>query len=281
MDSRFSAFRTPLSWSALLAALTLTACDSAPVSPTLAPSTQGLDAKASASPAADSDDDATDDGPDIRRLKHLVVIYLENRSFDNLYGEFPGANGLPASIQYPQVDANGTPYQTLPAIPNSAIAFPTNLANAPFSIEQYAAPDVKTRDLVHRYYQEQTQIDGGKMDKFALVSDAKGLVMGYYHTMNLPLAHEVSNYTVCDNFFHGAFGGSFLNHFWLIAAQTPTFPGAPTSGIAQLDALGNLVKDGFVTPDGRGEHDLHGQQPASRHGPGGEPGPESDLPEHR
>ncbi|HXZ43901.1 MAG TPA: alkaline phosphatase family protein, partial [archaeon] len=27
------------------------------------------------------------------RIHHLVVIYLENRSFDNLYGEFPGANG--------------------------------------------------------------------------------------------------------------------------------------------------------------------------------------------
>jgi phospholipase C len=66
----------------------------------------------------------------------------------------------------------------------------------------------------------------------------------------LPLAAEAARYTLCDNFFHAAFGGSFLNHFWLIAAQTPAFPNAPAAAIAQVDASGNLVRDGFVTPDG-------------------------------
>jgi len=75
-------------------------------------------------------------------------------------------------------------------------------------------------------------------------------VMGYYHTAGLPLAHEAEQYTLCDNFFHAAFGGSFLNHFWLIAARTPVFPSAPAAIVAQLDAQGNLVKDGAVTPDG-------------------------------
>jgi acid phosphatase len=74
--------------------------------------------------------------------------------------------------------------------------------------------------------------------------------MGFYHTAHLPLAAEASRYTLCDNFFHAAFGGSFLNHFWLIAAQTPVFPDAPASAVAKLDANGNLVTDGFVTPDG-------------------------------
>jgi phospholipase C len=103
---------------------------------------------------------------------------------------------------------------------------------------------------VHRYYQEQQQIDGGKMDKFAAVSDAKGLVMGYYHTAHLPLATEAAQNVLMDNFFHAAFGGSFLNHIYLISAQAPTFPGAPASIVAQLDAAGNLIKDGAVTPDG-------------------------------
>ena len=57
-------------------------------------------------------------------------------------------------------------------------------------------------------------------------------------------------YTLCDNFFHSAFGGSFLNHIWLIAAASPVFPKAPVALIAQLDASGNLIKDGAVTPDG-------------------------------
>src|SRR3989442_15596600 len=39
--------------------------------------------------------------PELRQLDHIVVIYLENRSFDNLYGEFPGANGLAAASGAP------------------------------------------------------------------------------------------------------------------------------------------------------------------------------------
>jgi phospholipase C len=189
------------------------------------------------------------DVPGFDRLKHVVVIYLENHSFDNLYGEFPGANGLAnAGATSTQVDGSGNPFATLPF--NTGAPFPTNLPNAPFNIEQFVPSNMKIPDLVHRFYQEQQQIDGGRMDQFALVSDVKGESMGYYHTAGLPLATLAARYVLCDNFFHAAFGGSFLNHFWLIAARTPVFPNAPASAIAQLDAAGNLVKDGFVTPDG-------------------------------
>jgi phospholipase C len=223
-----------------LVALALTGCDSSPATPAGAARLLGA-AAATAGRAGD---------PELRRLDHIVVIYLENRSFDNLYGEFPGADGLasPAASAFPQVNASGTPYVTLPAIPSAF--FPPALPNAPFSIEQYVPANHRTIDLVHRFYQEQTQIDHGRMDKFALVSDAKGLVMGFYHTAHLPLAAAAQRYTLCDQFFHGAFGGSFLNHFWLVAARTPVFPNAPASVVVQLDANGNLVRDGFVTPDG-------------------------------
>ena len=182
-------------------------------------------------------------------IQHVVVIYLENHSFDNTYGEFPGADGLPHNRrEFTQVDSSGNPFATLPEVSGSP--FPTDLKNAPFPIERYVAATVPTIDLVHRFYQEQMQIDHGRMDKFALVSDAKGLSMGFYHTSDLPLSAEAMRYTLCDNFFHAAFGGSFLNHFWLIAARTPVFPNAPSTAVAVLDAQGNLVKDGFVTPDG-------------------------------
>src|SRR4029077_5530007 len=158
-------------------------------------------------------DPGRDGDPALRGLEHIIVIYLENHSFDNVYGEFAGANGLAGATGAPlQVDASATPFTTLPAVPGMA-STPTNLPNAPFNIEQFVPANVPTRDLVHRFYQEQSQIDGGRMDRFALVSDAKGLVMGFYHTAGLPLAAEAARYTLCDNFFHGAFGGSFLNHF--------------------------------------------------------------------
>ena len=108
---------------------------------------------------------------------------------------------------------------------------PLGLPNHVFDISQFVPENQLTVDLVHRYYQEQAQIDGGKMDKFVTVSDAKGLSFGYYPTATLPLVQLINSMpdqaTVLDHFFHGAFGGSFLNHIWLISAQTPIFPNAP------------------------------------------------------
>jgi phospholipase C len=49
------------------------------------------------------------------KINHIIVIYLENRSFDNLFGRFPRANGLGrASNTAPQVNADGQPYARLP-----------------------------------------------------------------------------------------------------------------------------------------------------------------------
>ena len=50
--------------------------------------------------------------------------------------------------------------------------------------------------------------------------------MGNYDTRSLPIyqylhAHGHPHYAIADNFFQGAFGGSFLNHQWLIAAAPP------------------------------------------------------------
>lgn len=189
--------------------------------------------------------------PGINKVNHVVVIYLENHSFDNLYGQFSGANGLSnaTAANTTQVDASGTAYTSLPAIPGTS-AFPTNLANNYFNIDQYIPADQEIPDVLHRYYQEQMQIDGGKMDKYAQYNTSKGLSQGYYKTSLLPLLPIAQKYVLCDNFFHSAFGGSFLNHQWLIAAASPTFPGAPASMVAKLNADGSVASDGAVTPDG-------------------------------
>src|SRR4029077_9742300 len=164
-------------------------------------------------------------------INHLVVIYDENHSFDNLYGLFKGANGISraSATSTTQIDmATGQPYTCLPQTDSHLVG--TCLSNQPFDITQFVAADQKTRDLVHRYYQEQVQIDGGKMDKFVTVSDAKGLSVGYYPTDQLPVAAEAEQYVLQDNFFHAAFGGSFLNHQWLICACTPVYQNAVRDG---------------------------------------------------
>ena len=193
------------------------------------------------------------------KINHVVVIYLENRSFDNMYALFPGADNLLGKTKWlPQVDKDGKLYAELPPVidtddkPHHVDArFPLHLSNAPFMIDQYVPQNEATGDLVHRFYQNQLQIDGGKNDKFAAYSDAAGLVMGFYDARNTKMWSYAKQYTLADHFFQGAFGGSFLNHMMLVCACAPKFAGdAPESIKAQLDAKGELVKDGMLTPDG-------------------------------
>ncbi|HET6451866.1 MAG TPA: alkaline phosphatase family protein, partial [Spirochaetia bacterium] len=193
------------------------------------------------------------------RVKHIVVIYQENWSFDSLYGKFPGANGIanagPFSLA--QVGRDGAPLSAAPAPLNGKDPDPhfsaLNLAAAlkPFDLRKYIAPDVRTGDIVHRFYTQQLQIDGGRMDKFVAWSDNGGLVMSYMDATNMPEGRLAQEFTICDNFFHAAFGGSFLNHMFLIAAAAPVFPNAPASLVATPpDASGTTVADKVVTPDG-------------------------------
>jgi phospholipase C len=78
--------------------------------------------------------------------------------------------------------------------------------------------------------------------------------MGVYDTTELPVykylhsdAHP--HYAIADNFFQAAFGGSFLNHQWLIAAATPTVPGAAQDGTS-ADRHSVVDRNGFVQTKG-------------------------------
>jgi len=194
------------------------------------------------------------------KIDTFVVIYLENRSFDHLFGAFPGANGLAnAGAAAIQTDENDKPYETLPPVldlrpkpPAPYAAITDKLPNGPFPMHKYYKPSEKLGSLIHAYYQQQEQINGGKMDKFALVSDAKGYAMANFDGSELTLWDYAKRYALADNFFHAAFGGSFLNHFWLVCACTPVYPNAPEKIVAKLDAKGKMIKDGYVSPDGFG-----------------------------
>ena len=192
------------------------------------------------------------------KIEHVIVIYQENWSFDGLFGKFPGANGLArAGAAIHQVDKNGKPLATLPqpldtsgkpATPDKR--FPASLAVEPYDLTSYVAPGEKTGDMVHRFYQNQHQINGGKNDKYVAWSDNGGLVMSYYDATDMPLGKLAKEFTLADNFFQAAFGGSFLNHFWLVSASSPAWANPPADKVITLDAHGMLVKDGIVTPDG-------------------------------
>ncbi|MDE2384647.1 MAG: acid phosphatase [Alphaproteobacteria bacterium] len=228
------------------------------------------------------------DDAGLSKIGTVVVIYAENRSFDNLYGQFPGAEGLqnlkPEQTQ--QLDRDGKPMAELPPswggltakdiTPAVTEDQTRHLANAPYRIDDAKgfnlAYDKPTRDLWHRFYQEQMQIDGGKNNKFAAWADGGGAVMGTYDGSSLPLWAVAKKYVLADHFFMGAFGGSFLNHFMLVCACVPKYPDAansPAKGkIAAVNEDGVSLKvkadspasalqgtpkfenDGALTPDG-------------------------------
>ena len=210
-------------------------------------------------PAILAGDASAQGGPvGIANIDTVVVIYAENRSFDSLYGSFPGANGwqnvTPANST--QVDRDGSPLKELPPVWNGLTAKgvtppvteaqTAHLPNQPFAIDDpkgfNTSLSVTTRDLWHVFYQNQMQIDGGKNDRFAAFADSGGLVMGHYDGTKLPLWSVAQKYVLADNFFQGAFGGSFLNHFQFACACTPVYPNAdqsPAKGlIAAVDADG-------------------------------------------
>ena len=205
-------------------------------------------------------------------VQNIVVIYAENRSFDGLFGSFPGAHGLsevvdstgaPTSAYVAQKDRDGTALTKLPQAWGGATAAgnPTavtqaqtdNLANAPFGIEKgfmanggamLTTLDV-TRDLAHRFFENIMEINGGSNDMFAAWEDAGGLTMGHWDYSHSKLWALAQQYVLADNFFEGAYGGSFLNHQYLICACAPSVPGSYiTSNNPSVNVLGTANSKG-------------------------------------
>ena len=168
-------------------------------------------------------------------VKNVVVIYLENRSFNNLFADFPGVaqplSSVPASVSQ-QKDRDGSVLPTLPKIWGGMVPARQNLGgkdylikedqvqglpNAPFKLLDLDAKPLPegliTRDLIHSFYNNQMQINGGKNDGFVAWGDSGGLVMGRYGetSKNLGLFQIAREYTLCDNFFMAAFGFTLNN----------------------------------------------------------------------
>jgi acid phosphatase len=231
----------------------------------------------------------------LSKINHIVVIYEENHSFDNLYGGWEGVNGRqnadPAHTT--QVDQFGNPFGCLqqldvnltsPPLPvtctDPAHGIASAFQNTWFTIDDFIKPTDTTcpqpkqefsrpngwlkgtgtpggctRDLVHEFYQEQYQLNGGQQNRYMSGSDSVGTTMGVYDTRALPIYTYLHSgghphYAIADDFFQSAFGGSFLNHQWLITAQTPVYPGAAASLHSIIDSNGMPVAYPQYTPTG-------------------------------
>ncbi len=188
------------------------------------------------------------------QVKTVVVIYAENRSLNNLFADFPGVEKPLSALtakDFQQRDRDGSVLSALPpswggvlqvgpqtvdgVTYPSEVQFQESLPNAPFALKGPQGEDLPlslvTRDLWHVFYQNQMQINGGKNDGFVAWGDSGGLVMGHYAQSRyaLRLWDVAKEFVLCDNFFQGAFGGSFLNHQYLISATAPFYPNAAQS----------------------------------------------------
>jgi phospholipase C len=131
-------------------------------------------------------------------IEHIIVVMMENRSFDHLLGWLPGANGTQAGLSY--TDSSGE-------------AHPTHRLST-FVGCSHPDPD-------HTYEGGRSEYDGGNMDGWLRTSSNDTFSIGYYEEADLPFyAALARNFTTLDNYFASILSSTFPNRVFQHAAQT-------------------------------------------------------------
>ncbi len=137
--------------------------------------------------------------PEESGIEHIVLVMMENRSFDHFLGWLPNADGQQAGITY--LDADGVAHETHPLVPD-------------FTGCTHPDPD-------HSYLGGRLQYDGGAMDGFLRSGKNDDYAIGFYVEEDRPFFNALArNYTTLDHYFCSILGPTFPNRFFLHAAQT-------------------------------------------------------------
>jgi phospholipase C len=178
-------------------------------------------------------------------IKHLVVIFQENVSFDHYFATYPNA-----------ANTDGTTFTAKPGTPsvnglNAPLADPNNPnSTQPFRLSHAQAV---TCDQDHKYTDEEKAVDSGLMDKFVETvgvgtpcfgspdyGKGKGLVMGYYDgNTATALWNYAQAFAMSDNSYGTTFGPSTPGALNLVAGQTHGF--ATTS--SAVTSNGSVIGD--------------------------------------
>jgi len=205
-------------------------------------------------------------------IDHIVVLFLENRSFDHLFGTYPGADGL-AAYRGKQADKSGVAYPVLPqplgkdGKPDAR--FPADLPDAPFAMLRFVRPLDETNNPIHRFYHMQRQYgagaDGIAMGRWVAEGTSGGGTMGHYDGSAIPVQWRLAEeFVLLDHYYQGIHGGSFANHFYLISGGLAVYPDAPPALRAEIAPDGRVVRDGDVDPDGHVVNNLDPPYPPQR-----------------
>ena len=151
------------------------------------------------------------------KIEHIVFIVKENRSFDNYFGTFPGADGATTAI-----------------------------ISSGEEIDLGHTPDRLPRDLGHEWEDTHLSMDAGKMDRFDLIPG--GSVNGDMLNMSQYLDFDIPNYwnyaehfVLADHMFASLAGPSFPNHLYTVAATSGGVFTNPNSLAWGCDAAPNVT----------------------------------------
>jgi phospholipase C len=136
--------------------------------------------------------------PGASNIEHIVVVMMENRSFDHFLGWLPGSRGTQAGLSYK--DSSGEAHPT-------------------WHLNTYAGCSHPDPD--HSYAGGRSEVDGGKMDGWLRTTTNDTFCIGYYEEADLPfLAAAARNFTTLDNYFPSILSSTFPNRVFQHAAQT-------------------------------------------------------------
>lgn len=140
-------------------------------------------------------------------IEHVIVVMMENRSFDHFLGWLPGANGRQAGLTY--FDKLNQPHLTYHLTDDQNCAL---------------------EDPDHSYAGSRAQYDNGKADGWLKAGTNDLFPIGYYGQQDLSfLGKAAPDWTVCSNYFAGILAPTFPNRFYQHAAQTDRLDDSSTT----------------------------------------------------
>jgi phospholipase C len=167
-------------------------------------------------------------------IKHVVVIFQENISFDHYFGTYPHA-----------ANTDGNPFHALPGTPSVNGLTPALLTHNPnsFNPRRLSPAQALTCDQDHGYTAEQKAVNGGLMNRFVEETGVStcsppnfgrpGLVMDYFDGNTVTgLWNYAQHYSMSDNFYDTEFGPSTPGALNLVSGQT--FGGTPRNAAGQV-----------------------------------------------
>jgi len=137
--------------------------------------------------------------PENSGIEHIVVVTMENRSFDHFLGWLPNADGQQAGLTY---------------LDTAGVAHSTHSLSGDYTGCPHPGPD-------HSYNGARVEYDNGLMDGFLRAGSNDVYSIGYYGEQDIPFYGELArNYTTCDRYFASILGPTFPNRLFLHSAQT-------------------------------------------------------------